>query len=51
LVYSAVATIYLAALAVDGELRGAMLWPAVVVHLVVTVLLVMAMATRARVAP
>jgi len=39
LVYSALATIYLSALAVGGELRGVLLWPAAVVHLVVTVLL------------
>ena len=37
LVYSALATVYLGALAVDGELRGALLWPAVVVHVVVDV--------------
>ena len=39
LVYSAMATLYLGALAVDGELRGVLLWPAVVVHLLATVLL------------
>ena len=47
LVYSALATIYLGALAVDGELRGALLWPAVVVHVVVTVVLARARAAAA----
>lgn len=51
LVYSAPAAIYLAALAVDGELRGVLLWPAVVVHLVVTVLLAKAPAATPRAAP
>ena len=39
LVYGALAAIYLGALAVDGELRGVLLWPAVVAHVVVTVVL------------
>jgi hypothetical protein len=39
LVYGALAAIYLALLAMDGGLRGPLIWPAVVVHLVVTVLL------------
>ena len=39
LVYGALAAIYLGALAVDGELRGVLLWPAVVAHLAVTVVL------------
>lgn len=38
-VYSALAAVYLGFLAADGELRGPLLWPAVIVHLVVTVLL------------
>jgi hypothetical protein len=38
-VYSALAAVYLGLLAVDGELRGPLLWPAVFVHLGVTVLL------------
>lgn len=46
LVYSVLATIYLGAVAMNGELLGALLWPAVVLHLVVTVLL-----ARVRVAP
>ena len=50
LVYSALATIYLGVLAMDGELRGALLWPAVVVHLVVIVLLAKALATPLRAA-
>jgi hypothetical protein len=37
LVYNALATIYLGALATGGELRGVLLWPAVVLHLGVTV--------------
>ena len=44
--YSALVTVYLGALAMDGELRGALLWPAVVVHVVVTAVL-----ARARTAP
>jgi hypothetical protein len=39
LVYGALAAVYLGFLAVSGELIGRLLWPAVVVHLVVTVLL------------
>ena len=46
LVYSVLATLYLGAVAMNGELRGALLWPAVVLHVVVTVLL-----ARVRVAP
>ena len=46
LVYSVLATIYLGAVAMNGELRGALLWPAVVLHVVVTALL-----ARVRVAP
>ena len=46
LIYSALATIYLSALAVDGELRGVLLWPVVVAHLVVTVLQARALARR-----
>jgi hypothetical protein len=37
LVYSVLTMVYLGMLAIDGELRGPLLWPAVVVHLVVTV--------------
>jgi hypothetical protein len=37
LAYSALATVYLGLLAIDGELRGPLQWPAVVVHLAVTV--------------
>jgi hypothetical protein len=48
LVYSVLATIYLGALAMNGELRGALLWPAVVVHVVVTAVLVKAQATSPR---
>ena len=47
LVYSALATLYLSALAVAGEFRGVLLWPAVVVHLVVSVLLVRGLPPRA----
>ena len=50
LVYSALATTYLGALAVDGGLRGALLWPAVVAHLVLSVLLAIAQARPPRAA-
>ena len=50
LVYSVLATIYLGALAVDGELRGTLLWPAVAIHLVAIVLLAKALATPPRAA-
>jgi hypothetical protein len=39
LTYSAVVTLYLAFVGVGGGLTGSMLWPAVVVHGVVTLLL------------
>jgi hypothetical protein len=48
LVYNALATVYLGLLAIGGELRGTLLWPAVVVHLAVTVWLVTVRADRAR---
>jgi hypothetical protein len=38
-VYSGLAAVYLGVLGLDGALRGPLMWPAVVVHLVVTVLL------------
>jgi hypothetical protein len=47
LVYSVLATVYLGLLAIDGELRGPLLWPAVVVHLAVTVWLATAREPRA----
>lgn len=47
LVYSVLATVYLGLLAIDGELRGPLLWPAVVVHLAVTVWLATARKLRA----
>ena len=39
LTYSALATLYLGYIAVRGELVGPLLWPAVVVHGILTVLL------------
>ena len=39
LLYSALATVYLAALGIGGELAGMLLWPAVIVHAVLTCLL------------
>lgn len=38
--YSALATLYLAYLGIGGELVGLLLWPAVVLHVVLTLLLV-----------
>jgi hypothetical protein len=37
--YSALATVYLAYLAVEGKMVGKLLWPAVVLHAVLTLLL------------
>ena len=39
LVCSGLAAVYLGFLSLDGALRGPLMWPAVIVHLVVTVLL------------
>ena len=39
LIYSAVVTLYLAYLGIAGGLTGALLWPAVVLHLVLSILL------------
>ena len=50
LVYGALATIYLAVVELAGALRGPALWPAVVVHLVVTVLVAKAPGTPPRAA-
>lgn len=47
LVYSVLATVYLGLLAIDGELLGPLLWPAVAVHLAVTVWLATAREPRA----
>lgn len=46
LAYSALATVYLGLLAIEGELRGPLQWPAVVVHLAVTVWLATARELR-----
>jgi len=46
LIYSLLATLYLAYLGVGGELVGWLLWPAIVVHAVVTVILGRAWLTR-----
>ncbi len=40
LTYSALATLYLVSLGVKGERVGSLLWPAVAVHVILTVLLV-----------
>ena len=48
LVYSALAAMYLGFLAISGELRGPLLWPAVVVHLIVTVWLATGLKPRKR---
>ena len=45
LVYGALAAIYLTALGLDGKLRGVVLWPAVIVHVVVTAVLARAWAS------
>ena len=42
LTYSAVITLYLAYLGLSGEWVGSLLWPAVVVHAILTILLVRA---------
>ncbi|OAI40877.1 hypothetical protein AYO41_01760 [Verrucomicrobia bacterium SCGC AG-212-E04] len=42
LTYSAAATIYLAYIGFAGASRGILLWPAVVLHLILTVLLALA---------
>jgi hypothetical protein len=39
LVYSGAATVYLAFVAFAGEYRGTLLWPAIIVHLVLTLML------------
>jgi hypothetical protein len=39
LIYSAVVTVYLAYLGLAGGITGVLLWPAVVVHLVLSILL------------
>jgi len=42
LTYSALVTLYLASLGLAGEVTGVLLWPAVVLHLILTVLLILA---------
>jgi hypothetical protein len=42
LIYSATVTVYLAYLGLAGAARGALLWPAALLHLVLTVLLIRA---------
>ena len=44
LTYSALVTLYLASLGLAGEVTGVLLWPAVVLHLILTVLLMLAAA-------
>ncbi len=43
LTYSALATAYLGWLGIGGEWTGPLLWPAVVLHLILTALLVRAL--------
>jgi hypothetical protein len=47
LTYSALVTLYLASLGLTGEVTGVLLWPAIVLHLILTALLALA-ATRDR---
>ncbi|MBI4962408.1 MAG: hypothetical protein HY913_03960 [Desulfomonile tiedjei] len=49
LTYSALATAYLAYVAIRGEWAGPLLWPAVVVHAVLTLLLARAWFRRQRI--
>jgi hypothetical protein len=42
LTYSALATVYLASIGLGGEFAGKLLWPAVVLHTILTALLVRA---------
>ena len=52
LTYSALATVYLGVLAIGGKWVGQLMWPAVVLHAVVTVLMVCArLAARKTVTP
>lgn len=49
LIYSALVTLYLAYLGFAGGLAGVFLWPAVVLHLIVSILLGRALARQRRV--
>ena len=49
LLYSAAVTVYLAYLGFAGGLTGVLLWPAVVIHLIVSILLGRALARQRRV--
>jgi hypothetical protein len=44
LIYSAAVTLYLAYLGIAGGLTGLLLWPAVILHAILTALLARAMA-------
>ena len=46
LIYTAVVAVYLAYVGIAGGLSGLLLWPAVVVHVILAVLLTWASATR-----
>jgi hypothetical protein len=46
LIYSAAVTVYLAYLGVAGGLAGILLWPAVVLHVVFTALLIRALTKK-----
>jgi hypothetical protein len=48
LTYSALATLYLGYIGLAGELTGKLLWPAVVIHLVLTMLLARAWLNQRR---
>jgi uncharacterized membrane protein YdjX (TVP38/TMEM64 family) len=48
LIYSALVTIYLSYLGFTGEAKGIHLWPAVLVHLILTVLLALQVARKQR---
>ncbi|MGA3802120.1 hypothetical protein ACPCYX_30820 [Pseudomonas fluorescens] len=48
LIYNAAATLYLAYVGISGESSGALLWPVVVLHGIMTVLLIRAMTSQTR---
>lgn len=50
LTYSAVATVYLICLGVGGQWAGLLLWPAIVVHAILTVLLALAWRNKRKMA-
>ncbi|OMQ29172.1 hypothetical protein [Pseudomonas putida] len=48
LIYNAGVTLYLAYVGISGELSGVLLWPVVVLHGIVTVLLIRAITSQTR---